>query len=149
MINLGEIDEQQLLELFRRKYTIVDLNEEDEFSPVDWLVTSSNTYIEVKCRNVHYDALILEEDKYNKLLSYEKSWYICSTPEGIYGWDIKKLDPIFRMKLVTNSQQFFRKDKMVFKSITELPIQRCHYNFAMGFFLNDINLNGILIPLNS
>lgn len=131
MVNLKELNEHQLFLLFKREYPdLIDLNEEDPLSPVDWYSKELNLHFEAKCRKEHYPTLFLEEKKYKVLLKYKNVFYVNSTPEGIYGWDIHKLDPIFREVLMTNSQQFYRKDKYIYKSVTELPISRCHFRFT-------------------
>ena len=52
--------------------------------------------IELKCRSTHYEELLLEADKYEALISQAKAlgyapWYVNSTPEGIYAFNLTKL----------------------------------------------------------
>ena len=51
--------------------------------------------IELKCRTTHYDELLLEADKYEALIAQAKAlgyapWYVNSTPEGIYAFNLTK-----------------------------------------------------------
>ena len=53
--------------------------------------------IELKCRNKHYDDLIIEKDKYDALIRRAKQYettpfYINSTPQGIYVFNLSKID---------------------------------------------------------
>ncbi len=52
--------------------------------------------IELKCRTTHYDELLLEADKYDALIAQAKElgyapWYVNSTPEGIYAFNLTKI----------------------------------------------------------
>jgi hypothetical protein len=128
---VAELNETQLFELFKKEYPdIIDLNILNEFSEIDWYIPELNINIEAKCRNKHWPSMYIEENKYKKLIQYEKCWYVNSTPEGIFGWDVHKLkNIIFRQKLVTSTQQFGKQEK-VFKSISDLPISRCDFVFT-------------------
>jgi hypothetical protein len=53
-------------------------------------------YIELKCRDTHYDELMIERDKYHAIT--QRAWvdgktalYICSTPKGIWSFNLNKL----------------------------------------------------------
>jgi hypothetical protein len=53
--------------------------------------------IELKCRKIHYDNMMIEKQKYNDLreiarIRNKKAIYINSTPRGVYLWDITNLD---------------------------------------------------------
>jgi hypothetical protein len=130
LVELNKLDEDQLFLLFQKKYSnIINLNLEDEFSPVDWYIPNKNIHIEAKCRYKHFPTLFLEEIKYQKLIQYENCWYINSTPCGIFGWDVHKLEPTFQNRLMTKNQQFGKKE-LVWKSVAELDISKCDYNFT-------------------
>lgn len=65
----------------------------DMFSPYDCFTESSNLYIELKCRKTHYDDLLIEQVKYDRLRKEARGRgmlpiYICSTPKGIWGWNL-------------------------------------------------------------
>lgn len=52
--------------------------------------------IELKSRTTHYDELLLEADKYEAMITTAKAlgyapWYVNSTPEGIYAFNLTKL----------------------------------------------------------
>ena len=83
-------------------------------------------YGELKCREDHYDSLLIEEDKYRRLLSlaavnHRSAAYINSTPEGIFGWDLnKRPEPIWEKRLMPATTQFENTEK-VWKSVGYLP----------------------------
>jgi len=49
--------------------------------------------IELKCRRTHYNTLRIEKVKYDAIINNEKPYYICSTPEGIFGFNLKTINP--------------------------------------------------------
>lgn len=87
------MNENQLFEFLRNKY-IYDLQKsKDQFCNYDCFSNHFKIIIELKCRKTHYNDLILEKMKYDSLLKHEwRTFYINSTPEGIYLFDIKTLN---------------------------------------------------------
>lgn len=60
--------------------------------------------IELKCRRVHYDTLLLEKKKYDAMLQATNNTayrplYINSTPNGIYSFNLRTIN----VKWITNS----------------------------------------------
>ena len=54
-------------------------------------------FIELKCRQTHYSTLLIQQNKYRKLIeqAYHRDllpFYINSTPEGIYSFDLTDLE---------------------------------------------------------
>ena len=52
--------------------------------------------LELKSRTTHYDELLLEADKYEALMTQAKAlgyapWYVNSTPEGIFAFNLTKI----------------------------------------------------------
>lgn len=79
-------------ELFYIMKTIIsDLEQTEQFSYYDCYSEQYNMHIELKCRKTHYEDLLIEKIKYDKLKKV-KSRYINSTPIGIYSFDIQKID---------------------------------------------------------
>lgn len=115
------LDEDKLFRLFKRKY--IDIIRLDEYSAVDFFIPSNGVYLEVKCRNKHYDTLFLEKIKYDKLIEYEKCYYICSTPDGIWGWNIKKLNNIIFKERKMNKSTHYMNRYNVKKLVAELDIK--------------------------
>ena len=80
--------EKELFELI--KTLVPDLEQSEEFSYYDCYSNYYKAHFELKCRNVHYDDLLIEKMKYDKLIKLD-SWYINSTPKGIYSFDLQKI----------------------------------------------------------
>lgn len=90
---LAALNEQLLFQLIKEKLA-PDLQSTDQFHYSDCTSEQKNLIIELKCRRVHYDELLIEQSKYAKLLS-SKYWevrYINSTPVGIYSFDLREIE---------------------------------------------------------
>jgi hypothetical protein len=112
--------ESELFEYIKTKY-LSDLKQsEDKFSRWDCYSQKRNTRIELKCRQKHYNELMIEKDKFiyllmrNKLYG-EKCFYINSTPVGIYSFNIVDINPTWitdkRMPTTTEFENNERKEK--------------------------------------
>jgi hypothetical protein len=83
-----------------------DLNQsKNKFSYWDCFSESTKTRIELKCRKTHYENLMIEKEKYYKLVrkyieKNEIPLYINSTPKGIYAFDLREIKPVW----TTNKQ---------------------------------------------
>jgi len=81
------MNEQMLYEYVRDKY-VPDLEKSgDAFEYIDATSDQYRMKIELKCRQTHYDELILEKDKYDSLIQQSKKlgytpFYINSTLTG-------------------------------------------------------------------
>jgi len=69
---------------------------EGTFDSFDCISDEKKYYIELKCRHTHYPDLLIEESKYSRLVSEAQErelspWYINSTPEGIYAFDLTRV----------------------------------------------------------
>jgi len=134
---LENLNEERLFYLLKRKYkNIIDLNIDDKYTPVDFLIPDKDIYIEVKCRTRHFNSLFLEKDKWEKLIEYKKSWYISSTPEGIWAWNVKKIQPFF-IERKMNKTTYFNNRNKVYKKVIEL-------NINDGIELTDLLVKKIL-----
>lgn len=88
--------EQGLFDYIRATY-LEDLEKSEH--TYEYIDATSNGYrltIELKCRNTHYDELILEKDKYEALIDRANDlgftpFYINSTPNGIYAFNLRKI----------------------------------------------------------
>jgi hypothetical protein len=83
--------------LFRLiKTRIPDLEKTSQFSYRDGYSKKYDLTIELKCRYTHYDTLLIEKIKYDKLIKHNRVLYINSTPIGIFSFDLIKLpEPIW------------------------------------------------------
>lgn len=83
--------------------------------------------IELKCRNKHYDELLIEKDKYDALIQRSKEFgttpmYINSTPEGIYVFNLKKIpEPQWEEKGGLPTTSHFTDRRKIVKTVGFLP----------------------------
>jgi hypothetical protein len=88
--------EQKLFDYIKETY-LEDLEKsEHTYEYLDATSTGYRLAIELKCRHTHYDELILEKDKYESLVALAESlgftpFYINSTPQGIYAFNLRKI----------------------------------------------------------
>jgi hypothetical protein len=92
----SRMTEQSLFDYIKATY-LEDLEKSEH--TYEYIDATSNGYrltIELKCRHTHYDELILEKDKYESLMGRADElgftpFYINSTPEGIYAFNLRKI----------------------------------------------------------
>lgn len=92
------MNEQTLFNYLKENYWDDLTRSTEEFSFYDCFSKSTKTRIELKCRRKHYPNLLIEKDKYFKLVKRyieqnEIPLYINSTPEGIYAFDLREIKP--------------------------------------------------------
>jgi len=88
--------EQSLFDYIKATY-LEDLEKSEH--TYEYIDATSNGYrltIELKCRHTHYDELILEKVKYESIMGRAQElgftpFYINSTPEGIYAFNLRKI----------------------------------------------------------
>jgi hypothetical protein len=89
---------------------------EGQYDSFDCVSLESKAYIELKSRNTHYETLLIEENKYAALIQNAGMrslipWYINSTPEGVWGFDLDVLEqPIWEEKWLPATTEFARKN---------------------------------------
>ena len=98
------------------------------FDTYDCTSEKAAHYIELKCRQTHYETLLIEEIKYRKLITQAAErdlipFYINSTPLGIYSFDLMDIpEPIWYTHTMPVSTEFENKDK-VYKLVGYLDIE--------------------------
>ena len=104
-----DMDENKLFNLMKNYHTdIINFNDKDEFSPIDWYIPSLDAHIEVKCRNESFNQYLIEKEKWDALIKVDKGWYMNSTPtEKLIYWDVKTIDePVWFYKKCKKTTQF-------------------------------------------
>ena len=100
--------EQGLFDYIKGTY-LEDLEKsEHTYEYLDATSTGYRLAIELKCRHTHYDELILEKDKYESLMDRANDlgftpFYINSTPQGIYAFNLRKITVTFTTKRLPSS----------------------------------------------
>lgn len=86
----------------------------NEYSVYDCYSLKHNVYIELKCRHWHYDKLLIEKSKYLSLIDRAKGWkpyYICSTPEGVFSFNLDLLSsPMWQKRKMPETTYFENRD---------------------------------------
>lgn len=113
------MNEKTLFDYLKNKYWNDLKLSTDEFSSYDCFSYLTKTRIELKCRKKHYKELMIERKKYYYLVKKyievnEIPLYINSTPEGIFAFDLRTINPTW----VTNKQmpkttEFNTKTKII------------------------------------
>ena len=89
------------------KSVIPDLEKTDQFSYRDGYSPKFNLTIELKCRHKHYDTILIEKMKWDKLIKCKPVRYINSTPIGIFSFDLHKVkEPEFYLREMPHTTEF-------------------------------------------
>jgi hypothetical protein len=100
------------------------IKQDNEFSSYDCYSIKNKAIIELKCRGKHYPTLLLEKKKWIALMMYNCNVrYICSTPEGIYSFDLNALVDIEWVEQKHNKTTQFHNNNKVPKLIFNIPIE--------------------------
>jgi len=98
------------------KKLIPDLEKtSNEYDYSDAFSVSKNIRAELKCRGESYDTLLIEKYKWDKLMEYPEKivYYVCSAPDGIYLFDIKKLnEPKWEVQKHNRTTMFENNEKI-------------------------------------
>lgn len=100
--------EQGLFDYIKETY-LEDLEKsEHTYEYIDATSYGYRLSIELKCRHTHYDELILEKDKYESLMQQAHAlgftpFYINSTPQGIYAFNLRKITVTWKTKRLPSS----------------------------------------------
>lgn len=123
------MNEQELFNMLRSEYYPDLVKIDDEYSNFDCVSEREDMYIELKCRNTHYDELLIEKYKYDRVmeqsnLTGQTPIYICSTPSGVWEFNLSNL----KIKWVDKDNlpkttQFENVEKVV-KTVGFLPISK-------------------------
>ena len=113
--------EKELFSLVKK--LIPDLKETSTFSHKDGYSDDLKLSVELKCRRRHYDNLLIERSKYESLLRNKRMRYINSTPQGVFSFNLKKIEEptwwIEEMPATTD----FNRYKIVNKEVGYLSIK--------------------------
>ena len=115
-------NEDKLFDHLKNNY-LSDLEwSEGQYSHYDCYSLETGVDIELKCRNKHYDDLLIEKAKYDKLIARANKFgtlavYISQTPQGIYAFNISKLtEPVWETRGMPKTSHFNQRqfvDKVV------------------------------------
>jgi hypothetical protein len=85
-------------------------------------------YIELKCRKTHYNYLMIERYKYDRLVEQAKEMnynpvYINSTPEGVWAFNLNYVQPRWYMKDNLPKTTEFENNEKVTKEVGYLNVE--------------------------
>lgn len=128
-LELYNLTETELYKILKDSYYPDLLLAGETYSPSDCYSADFEIYIELKCRQTHYDELMIEKLKHDRLKQEADMRgfipiYICSTPNGIWEFnlDTTKIDWVEQANLPATTQ-FDNKDR-VNKVVGFLPISK-------------------------
>jgi Holliday junction resolvase len=119
------VTEVGLFDYIKNRY-LEDLEmSSDAFEYIDATSQGYRLIIELKCRHTHYDELILEKDKHESLVQQADKlgftpFYINSTPQGIYAFNLRKIKVTWTTRKLPAST--FNKTIPVDKTVAYLHI---------------------------
>jgi hypothetical protein len=121
--------EQELFEKVKAELSPDLEKAEDEFSSWDCITHSDAAYIELKCRNRHYDDLLIEKSKYDRLVMAAQYFnynpvYINSTPEGAWAFNLNYVQPEWEDRDGLPATTEFDNNEKVTKTVGYLNINR-------------------------
>lgn len=115
------MNEQKLFEHLKTHY-IPDLEKTDQFDPKDAYSKQYNMHIELKSRYTHYDELLIEKIKWDKLVVMSNPRYVNWTPKGIYSFDIASVKEPKWFEHTMPATTEFDDVRKVIKVVGYLPI---------------------------
>lgn len=103
----------------------------DTYSPFDAICHEAKVVVEFKCRRSHYSDLLIEWPKYETLLNRAadrgyKPIYVCSTPLGVWAWDLTYLQ-LKWIKKALPKQTDFSNNNTVVKQVAYISLEDGSY----------------------
>lgn len=123
------MNEKELFQFLKSKYLPNLQKTNGQYDCFDCICKDKNLYIELKCRQTHYEDLLIEKSKYDRL-QYEAKEnkmipiYINSTPKGIWAFNLKKVQIAWELKDNLPSTTEFENKERVIKEIGFLSIRK-------------------------
>ena len=109
--------EQELFDHLKGSHFPDLAKSEGTYDSFDCISEEKKYYIELKCRHTHYPDLLIERSKYLRLVDEAgfrvlTPWYINSTPEGIWGFDLSRVpEPAWEERWMPTTTEFANTSK--------------------------------------
>ena len=109
--------EQELFDHLKNSHFPDLVKSEGTYDSFDCISEDKKYYIELKCRHTHYPDLLIERSKYTRLVDEAgfrilTPWYINSTPEGIWGFDLSRVpEPAWEERWMPATTEFANTSK--------------------------------------
>lgn len=80
----------------------------NRFNPIDAIIKSKDTAVEVKCKNDFYSNVIIEKQKWQSLMKHKNARYVnAMNLDGnwkVFSFNVKKLpEPVWVKKIIPNA----------------------------------------------
>lgn len=123
------MNEQELFSMLKAEYYPDLIKVDDEYSNFDCISEREDIYVELKCRHTHYDELLIEKYKYDRIMEQSSLTgrtpvYICSTPEGIWEFNLDSFKIKWQDKDNLPKTTEFENTEKVVKTVGFLPISK-------------------------
>lgn len=103
---LISLNEEKLFNLLKSKL-IPDLEKTDQYSSTDAFSIVRKKSYELKCRRADYSDLLIEKIKWDYLIEKGNSYYINSTPKGIFSFNLNKIsEPEWVVGMMPKTTEF-------------------------------------------
>ena len=122
-----EVLEEPYLFDYLKEFYWPDLRKSSTFDSWDCISDIEKKFIELKSRRTHYDDLLIEKIKYDKIISGAfflgfAPHYISATPQGVWDFDLIKIGaPIWSERMMPTTTDFENTDDKI-KIVGFLPI---------------------------
>jgi hypothetical protein len=132
------VNEQILFDMLKDEYYPDLMRIVDEYSNFDCVSEREDMYVELKCRYTHYDDLMIEKYKYDRVkeqadLTGRIPIYICSTPEGIWEFNLDTFKIKWEDRDNLPKTTEFEDTEKVVKTVGYLPISEGKQLFSNDF----------------
>jgi hypothetical protein len=121
------MNEKELFNKLKEFYMPDLMQSSGVYDSYDCFSNARQLFIELKCRRSHYENLMIEQSKYARL-KYEAAergmipTYICSTPQGVWAFDLRLFEPEWKNQTdLPTTTEFENKNKRT-KSVGFFPI---------------------------
>ncbi len=120
-------NEDELFDYLKNRY-FPDLKKaKDKMEKYDCFSKKYRTVIELKCRRSHYDQLMMEKMKYDKLIAMNwRALYINSTPLGVFAFNVKDIEPNW----ITDNRMPDKTDLHIFREEKQKTYTLLHISKA-------------------
>ena len=121
------MNEKELFDKLKEFYMPDLIKSAGIYDSYDCFSNARQLFIELKCRKSHYENLMIEQSKYARL-KYEAGergmipTYICSTPQGVWAFDLRLFEPDWKDQTDLPTTTEFENKSRRTKSVGFFPI---------------------------
>jgi len=126
---VDEMNEVMLFDMLQDEYYPDLVMMSNDFSNFDCVSEREDIFVELKCRKTHYDNLMIEKYKYDNIkaqadMTGKIAIYICSTPEGIWEFNLDTFKISWEDRADLPATTEFDNQTRIVKRVGYLPISK-------------------------